>query len=157
MAQAASQTLPLRRDQRALALGLGTWQTAGWLPLLALLAGLVCLIYLIATSSVLSVGYDIQRLERERDDWRARNEQLQLELAKGRSLAWIQAQATTRLEMVKPETLTYVRVEPTAALANDVARTGPGVVARPAVPDAQQPAAWQQLTGRLVALLPGQP
>lgn len=83
-------------------------RSAAWLPVLALLFGLAALIYLVQTSSVATTGYDIQRLERERSAWRLRNEQLQLELAKLGSLAWIEHEATTRLGMVRPDRVVYL-------------------------------------------------
>ena len=61
------------------------------------------LVYLLQTSGVASTGYEIQRLQSERDDWQLRNEQLQLELAKRQSLTWIESEATGRLGMVRPE------------------------------------------------------
>jgi cell division protein FtsL len=66
--------------------------------------------YLLQASGVATTGYDIQRLQAERDDWQLRNEQLQLELAKRRSLTWIEAEATSRLGMVRaePTALTYL-------------------------------------------------
>jgi hypothetical protein len=68
--------------------------------------------YLLQTSGVASTGYDIQHLQTERDDWELRNEQLRLELAKRRSLTWIESEATARLGMVRPEptALTYLKV-----------------------------------------------
>jgi hypothetical protein len=86
------------------------WATA-WLPSILLAGCLVALMYLLQTSGVATSGYDIQRLQAERDDWELRNEQLQLELAKRRSLTWIEAEATGRLGMVRaePTALTYIR------------------------------------------------
>lgn len=80
-------------------------------PLLLLAACLVLLMYLLETSGIATTGYDIQRLQVERDDWQLRNEQLQFELGKRRSLTWIEAYATEQLGMVRPEptALTYVR------------------------------------------------
>jgi hypothetical protein len=87
------------------------WATA-WLPSILLAASLVALMYLLQTSGVASTGYEIQRLQNERDDWQLRNEQLQLELAKRRSLTWIEAEATGRMGMVRaePTALTYLKV-----------------------------------------------
>ena len=87
------------------------WATA-WLPSILLAACLVALVNLLQTSGVATTGYDIQRLQAERDDWQLRNEQLQLELAKRQSLTWIEAEATGRLGMVRaePTALTYVKV-----------------------------------------------
>src|SRR5579859_2477149 len=86
------------------------WATA-WLPSILLAACLVALVYLLQTSGVATTGYDIQRLQAERDDWQLRNEQLQLELAKRQSLTWIESEETGRLGMVRaePTALTYVK------------------------------------------------
>ncbi|MCA1647515.1 MAG: hypothetical protein LC797_19325 [Chloroflexi bacterium] len=67
--------------------------------------------YLLQTSGVATVGYDIQRLQVQRDDWQLRNEQLRLELAKRRSLTWIESEAVGRMGMVRPEptALTYLK------------------------------------------------
>lgn len=87
------------------------WATA-WLPSILLAGCLVALMYLLQASGVATTGYDIQRLQTERGDWQLRNEQLRLELAKRRSLTWIESEATVRLGMVRPEptALTYLRV-----------------------------------------------
>src|ERR1700694_1664917 len=87
------------------------WATA-WLPSVLLAGCLVALMYLLQASGVATVGYDIQRLQVERDDWQLRNEQLRLELAKRRSLTWIEAEATGRLGMVRaePTALAYLKV-----------------------------------------------
>lgn len=84
-----------------------------WLPAVLIALCLVALVYLLQTAGIATTGYDIQRLQTERDDWQLRNEQLQLELAKRRSLTWIESEATGRLGMVQaePTALTYVRVE----------------------------------------------
>ncbi len=86
------------------------WATA-WLPSVLLAGCLVALMYLLQTSGVATVGYDIQRLQVERDDWQLRNEQLGLELSKRRSLTWIESEATGRLGMVRaePTALAYVK------------------------------------------------
>ena len=87
------------------------WATA-WLPSILLAGCVLALLYLLQTAGVATTGYDIQRLQAERDDWQLRNEQLKLELAKRHSLTWIESEATARLGMVRPEptALTYVKV-----------------------------------------------
>jgi hypothetical protein len=87
------------------------WATA-WLPSILLAGCMVALMYLLQTSGVATTGYDIQSLQTQRDDWLLRNEQLQLELAKRRSLTWIEAEATRRLGMARPEptALAYIKV-----------------------------------------------
>ena len=86
----------------------------GWLPTVLVAALLVALMYLVQTSAIATTGYDIQRLQAERDDWQLRNEQLHLELAKRQSLTWIESEATGRLGMVRadPTAVVYVRVGP---------------------------------------------
>jgi len=87
------------------------WASA-WLPSILLAGCLVALMYLLQTSRVATTGYDVQRLQVERDTWQLRNEQLRFELAKRRSLTWIEAEATGRLGMVRPEptALTYLTI-----------------------------------------------
>ncbi len=82
---------------------LGRVRATGWLPTLVIAASLVALVYLLQTSGVATTGYDIQRLQIERADWQLRNEQLRLELAKRRSLTWVEAEATGRLGMQRPD------------------------------------------------------
>jgi cell division protein FtsL len=108
----ASRALPAAlewRDARLPLLG-RLWARA-WLPSILLAGCLVALVYLLQTSGVATTGYDIQRLQAERDDWQLRNEQLQLELAKRQSLTWIESEATGRLGMVRPDptTVSYVK------------------------------------------------
>ena len=87
------------------------WATA-WLPSVLLAGCLVALMYLLQTSGVATVGYDIQHLQVERDDWQLRNAQLRLELAKRRSLTWIDSEAVGRLGMVRtePTALAYLKI-----------------------------------------------
>src|SRR4051794_33224500 len=90
---------------------LGRLRATSWLPSILLAASLVALVYLLQTSGVATTGYDIQRLQAERADWQLRNEQLRLELAKRRSLTWIESEAVGRLDMQRPEagSVVYVR------------------------------------------------
>jgi hypothetical protein len=88
----------------------GRIRAVAWLPTILLAACAVALVYLLQTSGVATTGYDIQRLQSERRDWQLRNEQLRLELAKRRSLTWIESEAILRLGMQRPENLTYLRV-----------------------------------------------
>ena len=75
---------------------------AVWLVALTLLFALISLMYLLQTSAIATSGYDIQRLQAEKADWELKNEQLQLELAKMQSLAWIEARAA-QLGMRRPD------------------------------------------------------
>jgi hypothetical protein len=91
---------------------LGKLHATAWLPTILLAASLVALVYLVQTSGVATMGYDIQRLQAERADWQLRNEQLRLELAKRRSLTWVEAEAMGRLGMRRsePGSAQYVRL-----------------------------------------------
>jgi len=91
--------------------GLGKIRATGWLPAVLLAACAVALMYLIQTSGVATVGYDVQALQDESKQWELRNEQLRLELAKVKSLAWVESEAVGRLGMVKPDEVTNVKVE----------------------------------------------
>ncbi len=90
---------------------LGRLRAAGWLPTALLAVSVVALVYLLQTSGVATTGYDIQRLQVERAEWQLRNEQLRLELAKLRSLTWVESEATGRLGMQRADSgsLIYLR------------------------------------------------
>jgi hypothetical protein len=86
----------------------GRVHAALWLPTILLAACAVALVYLAETSGIATTGYDIQRLQAQRSEWQLRNQQLSLELAKLHSLAWIDAEATTRLGMQRPSQVAHV-------------------------------------------------
>jgi hypothetical protein len=97
---------------------------AGWVGTILLFGTAAVSLYLIQMSAVATGGYELQRLESERDGWQARNEQLELELAKRRSLAWAEAQAVERLSMVRSEPPRYLEVPSGPTLAARSARGG---------------------------------
>jgi hypothetical protein len=68
-------------------------------------------LYLANTSGALTTGYNIQKLQAERRSWQLRNQQLELELAKARSLAWVEAEAVARLGMQRPGQQAIIRVD----------------------------------------------
>ncbi len=100
-------SLSINRPQR-----LGTTSTLAisWIAMALLFSTAALSVYLVQISAVANAGYDLQRLEAERKGWLARNEQLELELAKRRSLAWVEAQAVQHLGMVRAEKPVYVQV-----------------------------------------------
>jgi hypothetical protein len=113
LSRGTARALPAALEWRDARLPLlGRLSANAWLPSILLAACLVALVYLVQTSGIATTGYDIQRLQAERDDWELRNEQLQLELAKRQSLTWIESEATGRLGMVRaqPTALTYLKV-----------------------------------------------
>ena len=105
-----------------------------------LLVGLAPPAYLLQTGGALSTGYTIQRLQQERSQWIVKNEQLGAEIARARSLAWVEAEAVNRLGMQRPTQQTVVRVDvpppsPTGgrppASARPKADAGPSSAAAP--------------------------
>jgi hypothetical protein len=92
-------------------------RSRAWVPLVILVTGLVLLLYSMQLGSMTTSGYDLQRLQAERNEWRQRNEQLQLELAKVQSLAWIEVEAVRRLGMEKADRVTFLEVAPPAMAA----------------------------------------
>src|SRR5438105_169533 len=80
-----------------------TQRRRAWVPLVILIGGLVVMLYSMQLGSVTTSGYDLQRLQAERNEWRQRNQQLELEIAKLQSLAWIEVEATQRLGMQRAE------------------------------------------------------
>ncbi|HZS02082.1 MAG TPA: hypothetical protein VFE37_25415 [Chloroflexota bacterium] len=125
-----------------------------WVPLGILGSGLALLLYSMQLGSLTTSGYDLQRLHGERDEWRQRNEQLELELAKVQSLAWIEVEAVNRLGMQKAQHVTYLEVSPSAAAAPDQGLSA-AVPAPPAEPAAHSPfgavlALWRGLLAQLV-------
>lgn len=115
----------------------GVWREArqrgrAWVPLVILVVGLVLLLYSMQLGSVTTSGYDLQRSHAERNEWRQRNEQLELELAKVQSLAWIEVEAVQRLGMQKAGQVTYLEIDPPTSTGAATARAGSsGVAAEP--------------------------
>ena len=81
------------------------WAVASLLFVTAVLNFYIFQVSVVATSS-----YELQGLERDRNAWRAQNEQLELELAKARSLGWVEFQAIDRLGMARGQDALYIRL-----------------------------------------------
>src|SRR5436309_15357114 len=92
-------------------LGSSSALAISWIGMALLFATAALSVYLVQISAVANAGYDLQRLEAERKGWLARNEQLELELAKRRSLAWVESQAVQRLGMVRAQKSVYLQVD----------------------------------------------
>jgi hypothetical protein len=75
-------------------------------------AGGLLSLYLVQISSVAIAGYDLERLEEERQTWLSRNQQLEVELAKRHSLAWAEAQAVQHMGMTRSELPIFLAVSP---------------------------------------------
>jgi hypothetical protein len=120
-----------------------------------LLVGLAPPAYLLQTGGALSTGYTIQRLQHERTQWIVKNDQLGAEIARARSLAWVEAEAVNRLGMQRPTQQTAIRVDvpppsPAGARAAAGARAKEGPT-----PDATATtagsAAWTDWLGAVLA------
>jgi hypothetical protein len=125
------------------------WRTeVAWVAALGLLLGLISLLYLLETSSVATAGYDIQRLQAEQKQWELKNEQLQLEVAKLQSLAWVESRAA-QLGMHRPDQTRQLQVNlpapdqgaaaegPSAEKADQAAATADPSSAEPEADDAR--------------------
>ncbi len=88
-----------------------------------LLASAALSLYLAQVSSVASAGYQLEQLDMERKEWLSRNGQLELELAKRRSLVWSDIQAVQRLGMATAEKPTYINVPSLEGSTCDSAHT----------------------------------
>ena len=73
--------------------------------------GLAGLLPLIQSSQVTNTSTDIRRLERTRNDWQARLQELQAEVAFLGSLDRIEKEARERLGMAPPSETVYVTVD----------------------------------------------
>lgn len=108
MAQFTTQLIALSR-RRATASGLDSPRVLTWLPLVSILLGIVSLFHLVQTSEVASTGYNIQELQAEETNWKVRNEQLALEVARAKSLSAVEQDASRRLGMVRPKDTVYLQ------------------------------------------------
>ena len=79
------------------------------LPTTIAFVSLASLLLLVQTSLVTSTGYDIERLQETRDDWKQKNYQLEYEIAALKSLDRIEREAV-RLNMVPATQHVYVEV-----------------------------------------------
>jgi hypothetical protein len=68
-------------------------------------------LYLSVTSEAVTTGATVERLRTEREQWRQQNRQLEYELAKLQSLAWVENEAVTRLEMRRAAPAIYMIVD----------------------------------------------
>jgi hypothetical protein len=107
----SSTALP-RRDILARPKGNSNTGVIAWLLLASVLAGIASLFYLTQTSEVATTGYSIQELAQEEASWKLRNDQLSLDVARARSLATVETEATTRLLMTRPRDVAYLQPKP---------------------------------------------
>jgi hypothetical protein len=109
--------------------------------------------YLLQTGGALTTGYEIQKLERERAVWLNRNQQLEVEIARARSLAWVEHEAVHRLEMQRPPQTVVVRVDTPIPAPSERRLLRRGGEPIPAVPAEEGPS-WVE-TLRFIAIMFG--
>ena len=85
---------------------------------LVVFVGFAAASYLAYTGNAATSSYAVQRTRAERDAWKMRNEQLRVELAKLRSLSWVEHEAVIRLGMQKPAQLSYLKMDSALRQAN---------------------------------------
>lgn len=112
----------------------------------ALAIGAAALIPLVVSSIATSTSGNVHRLEQQRDDWQARIQGLELEVASMAGLDRIEREARTRLNMVEPQQTVYIAVpsqppEPRSLPAR--------YLPRPAQERQAEPGIWQQILGWL--------
>jgi hypothetical protein len=98
-----------------------------WLAVLTVLLGLAAASSLAHIARVHTLVYTLHQLRAERTLWQTRNDQLKVELAKVRSLTWVEHEAVSRLGMQRAVELTYLPVE-AGARRGPVADPGPSEV-----------------------------
>lgn len=81
------------------------------LAIAAMIVGLAAMLPLVQSSGSTSTAGQIGQLQQEREDWNARLQEQQLKVAQLGSLDHIEQEARTRLKMVEPESVRYIRVD----------------------------------------------
>ena len=108
----------------------------------ALAIGTVALVPLVQSSIATTTNGNVRRLEQQRDDWQARIQEMELEVATAASLERIEKAARTDLKMVEPKESRYV----TVAAEPPESRRLPSRYLPPASEERQsEPAMWEQL------------
>jgi hypothetical protein len=115
-----------------------------------ILLGLAPPAYLLQTGGALTTGYEIQKLERERAAWLNRNQQLEVEIARARSLAWVEHEAVYRLGMQRPAQTTVIAVDQPIPPPSEARLLRRGAEPMPAEPVDEGPG-WTDALGSLAA------
>jgi cell division protein FtsB len=108
----------------------------------ALAIGTAALLPLVQSSIATTTNGNVHRLEQQRDDWQARIQETELEVATMASLDRIERTARTDLKMVEPRETLYI----TAAAEPPEPRRLPSRYLPPAAEERQsEPAIWEQV------------
>jgi hypothetical protein len=105
-----------------------------FLLVILVLLGMAPPAYLLQTGGALTTGYEIQKLERERTAWLNRNQQIEVEIARARSLAWVEHEAVHRLGMQRPAQSLAVQVDAPLPKSTEARLLRRGGEPLPAVP-----------------------
>ena len=116
--------------------------------LVLLLLALAPPAYLLQTGGALTTGYEIQKLERERAAWLNRNQQLEVEIARARSLAWVEHEAIYRLGMQRPTQAMVIQVDAPVPSRAETRLLRRGSEPTPAAPVEEGPG-WLEALGAL--------
>jgi cell division protein FtsL len=108
----------------------------------ALLIGAAALVPLVQSSMATTTNGNVHRLERQRDDWRARIQELELDVATMAGLDRIESEAQSKLKMVEPEETRYINV---AAEAPEPRKLPSRYLPPPAEGKGAEPGIWEQL------------
>lgn len=119
---------------------------------IVVLLGMAPPAYLLQTGGALTTGYEIQKLERERTVWLNRNQQLEVEIARARSLAWVEHEAVHRLGMQRPPQTVVVRVDTPVPEPAERRLLRRGSEPMPAVPSEEGPS-WMDAVDFIAAAL----
>ena len=108
----------------------------------ALAIGAAALVPLVQSSMATTTNGNVRRLEQQRDDWRARLQELELDVATMAGLDRIEKKAKTDLKMAEPKETRYITV---AAAAPEPRRLPSRYL--PPAPDQREakPSIWDQL------------
>ena len=108
----------------------------------ALAIGAAALIPLVQSSIATTTNGNVHRLEQQRDDWQARIQELELDVATMAGLDRIEKEARAKLKMVEPTETRYIAVE----TEPPEARRLPSRYLPPAADQREaQPSIWGQL------------
>jgi len=86
----------------------------------AFVVGLAALLPLVQSSGSTTTSGRISQLQQEQQDWQAQLQQEEIKVAQLASLARVQQEATTRLKMVPPTSVRYIRVDVAAPVPNQL-------------------------------------
>jgi hypothetical protein len=116
------------------------------LAVAAMIVGAAALLPLVQSSGSTATSGQIGRLQQEREDWRARLQEQEVRVAQLSSLAHIENEARTRLEMVEPESVRYILVPAAAPVPH---RVPSRYLPEPTSPPDAGKSVWDEILDRI--------